>query len=111
MRIIVLLLVAALCTPVSGCFGCTDYTRQANWVQDDVPIRPSGITIEYEFEGNWGGVTRNPDDNRMNLIVWGDNPVSHREMVAFAESMFENKTWPAPQLEGAEEEGGCGDQA
>lgn len=110
MRIIVLLLLASLWTPVSGCFGCTDHLRKAIWVQDDVPIRPNGSTLDYEFEENWGAVWRDPDDNRINLIVWGDNPVSHRELVAFAESMFENKTWP-PQLEGAEEWSGCGDEA
>jgi hypothetical protein len=45
----------------------------------------------------------------LRLRVYDKKPVSHDELVDFAEAMFAHEGWPPPELEGAEEETGCSD--
>ena len=107
---LVALLFAFLLVPASGCLlPCNIHKRNVIWEQDDVPLAQSGFTSQFEFEGLWGGISRSPEDNKLYLHVYGDSPVSHEEMVRYAEALFESKGWPEPRMEGGIEEAGCGD--
>ena len=94
----------------SGCLrGCDDYIRTARWNQEDVPLQTSAGTTNHHFGDHWGTISRNRDTNRLHLSVFGNESVSHDELVDFAETLFASEGWPPPRLEGAEEYAGCGD--
>ena len=114
MRLAPLLAMAMLLvaiTATSGCiFSCGIHGRTLTWEQDDVPLKASEIhTEEYETGNLWGGVSRNPNDNRLTVDVFGHNPVSQQEAVEFTESLFASKGWPEPRLENATVAAGCED--
>ena len=107
---LVALLFAFLFIPASGCLlPCNMYQRDVTWEQDDVPLAQSGRTTQFDFDGMWGGISRSPEDNKLRLEVFSDDPVSHEDLVRYAEALFESKGWPEPRLEGAIEDAGCGD--
>lgn len=109
MRLVAVLLVAPLLMTGCASRGCDDYIRTATWNQDDVPLQPSAGSTNYRFGDHWGEIGRHRDDNILDLEVFGNDSVSHEEMVQFAEALFDSEGWPPPHLEGAREYAGCGD--
>ena len=106
----VALLLVGVSVTVGGCIHCNTEERQAAWYQDAISPVNHSFGVEYKLDDMWGnlGYLDEPTHLILNVYRHG-SAVSHDDMVSFANSLFESKGWPPPQLEGAKEWSGCGD--
>lgn len=114
MRLMASILSLLVAVPFSGCvldevFQCDTDMRKAEWVQENIPTQTGVISKGYSHGDFSGTLNKDAGNPELRLRVYDNDPVSHDELVEFAEAMFAHEGWPPPELEGAEEETGCSD--
>jgi hypothetical protein len=83
--------------------------REASWKQEGLPSFEPFSSHSFAFNGLSGTVRDDAKTGYHVLVVYGNQTVSHNDLVQFANSLFASQNWPPPQLENAQEVTSCGD--